>query len=151
MITVKLTANEVMAAAHHALVRRVAKVNGERYLEYRVKPDDYPWDNEIESACAEIALAKHFGVFWTGLSGLGAPDAGPWESRWTRWLDTGKLLIYSKDRDERRYVLIDGVAPNMRLVGWLLAGEGKNKQWWNEEAGYWEVPRGRLKNSFVAA
>lgn len=148
MIIIKLTANEVCSAAHHALMRRVAKVNGERYQEHRVKPDKFPWDNEIEAACAEIALAKHFGVFWSGLGELGAGDAGEWEARWTRWLDTGKLTIYPKDPDNRRYVLIDGVAPTMRLIGWLYAGEAKAQQWWIEDSGYWQVPRAHLKNSF---
>lgn len=142
-VFIPLTPNEVFAAAHHALIRRMGNLNGLRQ-EHRVNPDHDPWDNDIEASGAEMAFNKYFDKFWTGLSGLRAPDARWGEVRWTRHKDTGGLIVYPKDDDQRRFVLMDGYAPEYRVVGWMYGWEAKQPPWFKQREGYFLVPRGSI-------
>ena len=77
MITVTLTPNEVHLAASHGLLRRYEKLQGKR--SDRIQKERSNWDNEIEGACAELAWAKHLGVYWSGVSDLKAKDGADME------------------------------------------------------------------------
>lgn len=122
MITVTLTPNEVHLAASHGLLRRYEKLQGKRGD--RIQKERSNWDNEIEGACAELAWAKHLGVYWTGVSNLKAKDGADMEVRWTKH-DGGGLIIYPHDDDQSVFVLAKGYAPEFRFVGWLRGAEGK--------------------------
>ena len=122
MITVTLTPNEVHLAASHGLLRRYEKLQGKR--SDRIQKERSNWDNEIEGACAELAWAKHLGVYWTGVSNLKAKDGADMEVRWTKH-EGGGLIIYPHDDDQSVFVLAKGHAPEFRFVGWLRGAEGK--------------------------
>lgn len=136
-----LTMDEVRAACYHGVQRRIKKLNGER--QDRAQGKRSTWDNEMEGACAELAFAKYYGVFWGGLSGLRAADCLGFEIRWTNHFDRGGLLIYRNDQDDRRFVLVDGFAPEYRIIGELQGREGKLAQWLHPD-GYYMVPRGEI-------
>ena len=147
MINVSITRNEITAASHHGLERRIANLVGDRHMDNRILPEKCMWDQDIESACAEMALAKFLNGFWTGLGSVGNADAGIWESRWTFHVDRGGLIVYPRDSDNKRYVLLDGFAPDYRLIGWLWGHEAKQEKWWQEKMQYWLVPRGELRDA----
>ena len=142
-ITVRLTADEVCMAASHAIIRRRAKLIGER--QDRAQKEDSNWDNEVEGACAELAFCKHHRVYWSGVSGLRAKDSALMEVRWTRHYDVGGLIVYRLQADASRLVLMDGHSPNYRIIGWTTGGEAKLPEFFNKDAGYFLMPRRLLR------
>lgn len=137
---IALTYDEVCLACFHGLMRRMAKIRGQRGD--RPQGERSTWENEMEGSCAEMAYNKIHNVFWAGLAGLRATDAGRGdEVRWTRHENTGGLIVYRHDDDEKRYVLMDGFAPRFRIIGWLYASEGKRDEFWDDRYGYYLVPR----------
>ena len=110
MITVTLTPNEVHLAASHGLLRRYEKLQGKR--SDRIQKERSNWDNEIEGACAELAWAKHLGVYWSGVSDLKAKDGADMEVRWTKH-EEGGLIIYPHDDGRSVFVLAKGFAPKV--------------------------------------
>ena len=122
MITVTLTPDEIFTAANHGVYRRVKMHEGKR--ENREQKERSIWDNEIEGACAELAWAKYWGQYWTGLSGLRSQDAAGAEVKWTRYPDGG-LIINENCKNHEVLVLAKGFAPTFYFVGWITAGEGR--------------------------
>jgi hypothetical protein len=141
-ISIQLTPDEVCLAANHAIMRRRAKLVGER--RDREQGERSTWENEVEGACAELAFCKHHGIYWSGVSALRARDGGVEDVRWTRH-SNGGLIVYPKDPDSLRLVLLDGHAPIFRIVGWLYSREGKRKEDYLDKAGYFLVPRQMLR------
>ena len=141
MTVVNLTADEVILAAQHGLLRRHQFLLGRRGSRAEKQRSD--WNNEIEGACAELAVCKHRGVYWTGAGGLKARDGGSVDVRWTKLLGTGGLIVYEQDDDDVRLVLVEGFAPEYRIVGWRRAAEAKRPELLRE-FGYL-VPRTELR------
>jgi hypothetical protein len=140
-VAVTLTADEVHFAASHGLVRRHAKLSGnrgDRMQRYRST-----WDNEIEGVCAELAFCKLRGIYWSGLGGIRAKDGGEVDVRWTKHEGTGGLIVYPHDPDDGRIVLMDGFAPTYRVIGWIVGVEAKRDEWL-KDFGYL-VPRNELR------
>jgi hypothetical protein len=121
-ITITLTPGEVYLASMHGIWRRIYKIDGKR--QDREQKERSIWDNEIEGSCAEMAWCKYLGVYWSGVADVKAKDSELAEVRWTRHEDGG-LLMYSRDNNERAYILAKGFAPNFRFVGWLYGHEAK--------------------------
>lgn len=142
-ITIHLTPDEVHLAASHAIIRRRAKLLGER--EDREQTERSCWDNEVEGACAECAYCKYHRIYWSGVAGLRARDSGLMDVRWTRHYDTGGLIVYRKDPNDVRLVLMDGHAPDYRIIGWFTCGEAKISEYFLKDAGYFLVPRRVLR------
>ena len=82
------------------------------------------WDNEIEGACAELAWCKHWGQYWSGLSGIRESDGAGVEVKWTMY-PNGGVILNTKLSDDTIYVLAKGRAPIFRFEGWITGGEGK--------------------------
>lgn len=140
---IQLSPDEIYLAASHGLLRRRAKLRGE--TRDRAQRSASTWDNEIEGACAELAFCKFRQIYWTGSEGIRARDGGDVDVRWTKHLNTGGLILYDKDDPNLVIVLMEGFAPEYRLVGWLRAGEGKRQEW-KDRAGYYLVPRQHLRS-----
>ena len=86
-------------------------------------------------AAAELAVCKFRNLFWSGASGIKAKDGGgKVEVRWTHHEGTGGLVIYSSDSNNSIYVLCDGYAPEINLVGWMKGEDAKSKA----------IPRGNI-------
>lgn len=138
-VHLNLTLDEVRVACYHGVDRRMKKLNGERGD--RPQSDRSTWDNELEGSCTELALNKYYGLYPTSLAGLRAPDSLEWEIRWTNWYDSGGLLIYPDDANDRRYLLLDGFAPNYRIIGWAFGREAKQRDHFIRDGGYYILPR----------
>lgn len=126
-MSITLTADEVHLAASHGLIRRHQKLSGNRGDRMQRYQSD--WNNEIEGACAELAFCKNQGIYWSGLGGIRAKDGGPVDIRWTRHQDSGGLIVYPHDDDRTVIVLMDGYAPNYKIVGWMVAKDAKRPEW----------------------
>lgn len=90
----------------------------------------------ILGAVGELAVAKRLNVFWSGTIGrVDAPgDVGPLQVR-TGTGDTYRLCIYPRDPDGARFVLVVGLPPHVRVVGWLFGRDGKREEWWCDPTG----------------
>ena len=107
-----------------------------------VQNKDFGWHIDIEAACAEVALAKHLGVFWDGSVGTGkAIDVGKYQVRHTP-RENGALIIRPRDSDFEQFVLVTGVAPDFIIRGWILGVDGKVQK-------YLRDPNGKFPAYFV--
>lgn len=127
-IIVRLTWAETMQAASIGVMRLVQNLKMGRNSG-RVE-DDHNWGPHIEGACGEMAVAKHFGLFWSGAIGnIGADDVGRLQVR-TRSKHDYELILHKEDRDDRKFILLTGIAPEYRVRGWITAIDGKLPEYW---------------------
>lgn len=106
--------------------------------------------NKVQSAAAEIAVAKALNQYWgAGVTQGDQADVGSnIEVRWTRH-ENGKLMIRPKDKDDRPYILVRGIAPDFEIVGWIYGREGKQDCWKRDPDGkgpVYMVPEEALKS-----
>jgi hypothetical protein len=92
------------------------------------------WDNDVESACAERAVAKVLGVYWPERNDLDRDGDLPFNLH-VRSSDRSDahLLIYPKDPDDGLFFLAVGQVPTFDVLGWLQAGEAKRPDWWDDK------------------
>ena len=126
-----MTTGEMRLAAHVGCERRIAHI-ARKSKDKRLAPPDY-WGNEIEGAGAELETAKFFDRFWCGVNGPDlAGDVGPYHVRSTRNLG-GCLSLHKTDPDEAPFICVVGAMPDLRIVGWAFAHEGKQERYWRTD------------------
>lgn len=126
MIKIHLTPDEVHLAASHAILRRHKKYSCNRQDREQNQRSSY--DDEVMGATAELAICKYKNIFWSGATGIKAKDGGKQiEVRWTHHEGYGGLIVYSNDDDNSIFVLCDGYAPTINIIGWLRGKDAKNK------------------------
>jgi hypothetical protein len=90
---------------------------------------------DIEGAAGEMAVAKLANIYWNGNMGnLKAADVGRLQVR-TRSRDYYDLILHPTDPDDSAFILVVGKAPRFRIVGWIVARDGKLQKWWKDPAG----------------
>lgn len=98
---------------------------GERHLESlqsnRAPRDGYTardeYLNEVHGCWAEIAVAKHYGLYWSPIvRSFTLPDLGAIEVKWTPYTD-GKLILRHEILPHVAYVLVTGKYGRMELRG----------------------------------
>ncbi len=93
------------------------------------------WDEEIESCCAECAVARHFNIFWDGAIGnYLADDVGEYQVRHTKHA-AGRLILHPADKDDRIYFVVRGSGGEYSIGGWLYARDGKKPEYWENPTG----------------
>lgn len=89
------------------------------------------WSVHIEGAAGEMAVAKALNLYWGGsvntFKSLG--DIGSQLEVRTRSKDYYELIIRPNDKDDSRYVLVTGRAPNYNVVGWIKGKDAKQEKW----------------------
>ncbi len=138
-----LTANEIHLAASHALLRRYEALRGRRGDRAQLEPSD--WNNEIEGACCELAVANWLKLPWSGARKFQADDVGEFEIKWTRHNNKGGLIVQAYMPDDVKYLLFDGKAPQYRFVGWAYGSDAKKDTYWVSNPGYYLLPRERMR------
>lgn len=88
------------------------------------------WNDDIEGAAAECALAKAIDSYWAPAIDVfkTQPDVGKFEVRYTA-LKNGKLIVRESDSDSSFFVLVVGSFPDYDVVGGMLGSEAKNSMW----------------------
>lgn len=132
-VSMELALGEVYQAASVGILRRIESrrlnLSGGRAM------NGNGWTNDIEGACAELALAKYLGVYWNGgVNTFKAGDVGKFQVRYSQYYDA-RLVVRTNDAPGDIYVLVVGGEGNYTLVGWC-AGERAR------EVGSWENPNG---------
>lgn len=134
IVEVTLTMPEVMLGAAVGTMRQVG--NLKHGLRHRYGTDNADsWTKHIEGACAEMALAKYLGLFWSGnVNDHEAADVAGYQVRQTAY-PNGRLMLHPDDKDGEIFVLATGTAPKFTLRGWLAAKDGKLTQYWCDPTG----------------
>ena len=94
------------------------------------------------AVAAEIAVAKALGFddfkptcnTFKSIADVGADI----EVRWTAWLG-GTLIVHPKDRDSDIAVLVVGMSPNMRVIGWIPISAAKRPKYRHSKDDAWWV------------
>lgn len=140
MKRVKLTRQEVLMGANIGVMRRIASYTKLHDNHRSPRGDDDTWDRDIEGACAELAFAKFANVFWDGSIGsFHAPDVGNIQVRSTKY-QSGCLIVRADDTREHIYVLVCGVHPTYKMIGWMYGHEAMQEEWRKDEES-WFVPQ----------
>lgn len=104
------------------------------------------WQLHIEGIMGEMALAKYFGLYWSGVGRLRDFDVGNVDVR-TRPHERSRLILHKEDPDDRCFFLVLGVNGCYRIRGWIQARDGKREEWWDDPVGgrpcYW-IPQEEL-------
>jgi hypothetical protein len=95
---------------------------------------DNGWSDHYEGACGEIAFCKAFNLYWAAkvkASGT-IPDVDPDIQVKTARKHHYKLILHPEDDDEQRFIHVTGLWPHFRVVGWIMAWDGKDEAYWKE-------------------
>lgn len=100
------------------------------------------WNEDIEGACAELAVAKSLNRYWEGgIDTYKAGDVGDYQVRWSA-SHNNSLIVRSADADDAVFILATGVCPTYRVQGWMRGRDAKQDQWSRQ-------PNGRPPAFFV--
>ena len=149
----ELTWQEVHAACQVALFRHIKNSAG---LLASSTPYDFfaNLNSYILTCLGEIACAKKFNMYWTGIKDMGTIDVGgKYKVRTASRKDKNHLIIYDTDEDKQAFVLAV-VTDNplvIKLEGWLQhAREGKLDKYLEDPSGKgkfaYYVPKAQLRS-----
>lgn len=142
MIEVQLSNLEMMIAAHVGATRSVASLNYNK----EKQSDKSQFVIDVDGAAAEMAVAKHFNIYWVPTVNAGkAADVMHYQVRQTQH-DNGRLLVREKDKKEEKYILVTGVMNTFRIRGWMWLSEAKQEKYYEHKSGLpaWWVPQSDL-------
>lgn len=112
--------------------------------------------NHQNGCGGELAVARFLNVYPRCFSSVGSrnagADVGDWQVRSTSKPEKG-LRIYRYDDDAQRFVLVKGVIPRYRIVGWYLAADAKRDDFLvrDPRGDYWEVPETLMRPFMMRA
>lgn len=154
MIEVELSSDEIWQSLVVAASRKIAS-DRRRSSDKASRRDEHysetrTWDQEIESAAAELAVARWRNRYWWGACfrrKTAGSDAGSAQVRWTQH-DTGHLILYEEDAASNVYVFVVGRTPTMKIVGWIYGHEARQQRYWRStgvKCPSWWVPQSDLR------
>lgn len=148
MIHIDLNQEEILQGAiagairnTNAVCRNAKGVNGSERTHY--------WQNHIEGALAEMAVAKATNKFWSSgdKSNL---DIGDWEIRCTP-NPRGELVMRKRDvelgKQDKWFILVRGKYGSYDLIGWILGKDGMQDRYWKQVGDRppaWFIPESAL-------
>jgi hypothetical protein len=109
--------------------------NPVRYSRYY--PEDTPKhlieQNDVDGACAEIAVAKVLGKYWNALRNRVTnemPDVGlNIQVRHTRGMGNRLIIHTTHENPDHYYFLVVGTPPELHIVGFILGAKGMQRKW----------------------
>jgi hypothetical protein len=149
MIEVSLTWAELLQAALVGITRHIASIKKDLQDKHGLKREN-AWTVHIEGAAGEMAFAKAMNKYYSSSVNTFKSSDGDVDKLEIRTrADHGYDLIVRKDdKPNRRYVLVTGMAPHFRIIGWLEGSLARRDKWWKTYAnrpGAWFVPKNSLK------
>ena len=107
------------------------------------------WNNSIEGALGEFALAKFLGLYPSGITCWNATDVGEHYEVRTRPKEFQELFLKKNDKKDKYYILLQGSFGEYNIRGWISALETfTHREWFHNNSGktsfnYW-VPHSSL-------
>ena len=143
---IHLTPAEILQAGIVGLRRRVDSINKKST---DVVGSSNGWENELEGALAEMAVAKALGSFFDPNVGkYGTADVGDYHVRQTKYHD-GHLRI---ERHEKhgKYLLVTGQMGEYNIRGWIDAEKARQERFLcvkhkGRPPAYW-IPQSELES-----
>lgn len=135
-VVVRLTRDEVWQAAAIGIRRQSDNLFARAVRQTSAGYDaSRSWQNHVEGALAERAVAKYCGEPWDGAIGrYRADDVAGLQVRYRGRLHYD-MVIKPHDRDDRPFLLVLGSAPSYWIVGWIMGVDGKRPEWWRDPTG----------------
>jgi hypothetical protein len=127
-VEIKLSMYEIMMAANVGVMRQVESIKFNMKHKYIDRGTD--WQNHVESALSECAMAKFKNVFWCKRE-RSAPDVGDWEVRFTQY-ENGRLIVTKSDYDDRQYWLVTGKNGVYKIHGYMMGKDAKQDKYWTD-------------------
>jgi hypothetical protein len=135
MITLQPTESELNLAGTVGVLRMIYAVRTGRKRLPGIYEDEAGPIQHVLGAIAELTLARHLDVFWSGTIGTinaVADVGGCYQVRATDRRN-GKLITHKKDNNDQPFVLAYVLLPDVHLVGWLWGSEAKFPGFWRED------------------
>ena len=131
IVIVELTWYEIRCAALVGLERRVRAME-RGHQDCNLQTDSNRWTDHIEGACAEMAVAKYLGRYWSASIDTyrTGGDVGAYQVRSSPTI--AELKIHDRDKDQDIFIKVYGRVPNFRLFGWIMASNGKEPRWYHD-------------------
>lgn len=130
---VRLTWTEIAHGALAGISRRVSAMRRARPEKF-ANGDAALWDQDINAALAELAVAKALGTYFDFacvLSPGGLADvSGDIEVRHVKRA-SDSLPVYEKDDPDRRFVLVVGQPPEFEIAGWIPGIDAQRPCFWS--------------------
>ena len=146
MSVITLTPSEILQGAMVGVMRQTKGIEkGRRHAHNSDQEATKDWQQHVEGALGEMALAKYLGVYWSN-GFLGACDVAGSDVRQTD-RQNGCLLLHQRDEDSRPFFLVTGKCGTYTIRGWLYAKDGKVDQYWKDPVGgraAYFVPQSKL-------
>lgn len=145
-IKVTLNEQELRHAVRIGVERGLSGIFNKRKPRYGCPPEQ-AWRYNIEGACGEKAVAKHYDKPWDGnLERLGEPDVALWQVR-TVMMPLHSMLLHPDDKDHEKVLLVGGgYPPDYYILGWAFCGDFKYKCFWQATGRpCWFVPQGVIE------
>ena len=142
---VSLTASEVLVAAYVGMRRNAEALFMGRKPRFPERTPGELWGFHIESAHAEMCVAKVLGLYWGyGVNTFHTPDIAGTHIE-VRWSTRDNLKV--RPDDTGIVISVKGTCPNYEVVGWIMAEEAKQERWkCNRPPVCYFVPHNELVN-----
>jgi hypothetical protein len=141
-----LNANEVLVAGYVGMRRNAEAKFRRRKVRFPEKTVGELWGKHIESAHAELCVAKALGLYWGfGVNTFHTEDIAD-SSIEVRWSGHRKDLKIRPD-DSGLVVCVTGECPDYKIHGWIKADDGKRDEFYHTSPPpCYFVPHERLKS-----
>ena len=155
---VTLTQREIMLGSIAGLQRQLEclqqskngrETNSEYESRYNAVGPGGLWNNHIEGALGEFAVAKYLGLYPGAITGQSETDVGEHYEIRTRPQEYQELFIKKSDKRDKYYILVQGSFGDYTIRGWISAYETfEHPEWFHNNNGktssnYW-VPHKNL-------
>ena len=130
--SVRLSEREMLLAASSGVQREVECLrklnNGENVVSEYEKNNNQVgpgglWNNHIEGAMGEFAVAKFLGLYPGAITDKEATDVGEHYEVRTRPLRYQELFIKKDEKEDKYYILVQGAYGRYTVCGWISAYE----------------------------
>lgn len=129
---IELTFAEIQMATVIGVQRQIEDIKWGNFGKYGAKKH-LGWQNHIEGALSECALAKFLNVYWSK-GKYDQPDVYNVDCRVTH-LPNGRLILHQADDDNRKFYLLVGLNGKYDIKGYILGKDGKKSQFWGDPSG----------------
>jgi hypothetical protein len=135
-VEVVLTAAEMLVALYVSGMRRVSNLKRGVKPKYGAPEKFGAWEIDIMACQAEMAVAKHFNLYWAGtVNEWGSRDVGGLIEVRSCRESQHKLIVHPDDTDDAPFVLVYPDPPVMTLLGWMRGRDAKADRYWSDPAG----------------
>lgn len=87
------------------------------------------WNEHIEGACGELAVAKALNLYWNGSIDTFKENDLPGLQIRTRSKHDYDLIVRPDDSNESKWVLVTGRCPEYDVRGWIQGIDAKKPEW----------------------